>query len=133
MQQIDPRPAYDAVNRDVTDASVRLNNWEVLVRNIRGFYSDVLQQILTLRLPNISLICQSSSKEGSFAEVSKSLLLILGCAVQCEQKEAFIDRIMAMDIHAQTEIVDNIKEVTDDYESILPYTRPVSPNGCTQY
>ncbi|XP_005102971.3 girdin [Aplysia californica] len=133
MQQIDPRPAYDGVNRSVEDIPTRLNNWELLVRNIRGFYSDVLQQLLTMRLPNIGLICREPGKDLSFAEIRKALLLILGCAVQCEQKEAFIDRIMAMDIGAQTEIVENIKEVTDDYETILPTQRPESPTSSGVY
>ncbi|GFR67510.1 girdin-like isoform X5, partial [Elysia marginata] len=133
MQQIDPRPAYDGVNRHVEDISVRLHNWDLLVKNVRGFYRDVLQQLLVLRLPNITTICRDPVKESSFAEVRKALLLVLGCAVQCEHKEDFIDRIMAMDILAQTEIVENIKEVTDDSETVLSIQRPDSPTSCNAY
>ncbi|CAL1530394.1 unnamed protein product, partial [Lymnaea stagnalis] len=110
MQQIDPRLAYDNVNRSEEGVSVRLHNWDLLVKSIRGFYKDVLQQLLVMRLPNTSAISRDPGKDTSFAEIRKALLLILGCAVQCEQKEAFIDKIMAMDIAAQTEIVENIKE-----------------------
>ena len=40
------------------------------------------------------------------------LLLILGCAVQCEQKELFIDNIKTLKIDVQHEIVDYIKDVS---------------------
>ncbi|BFZ12289.1 hypothetical protein BsWGS_15328 [Bradybaena similaris] len=133
MQQIDPRLAYDKVNRSVEDATARLHNWDILVNNIQGYYRDVLQQLLVLRLPNIGLICREPGKDCSFLEVRKALLLILGCAVQCEQKEEFIDKIMTLDITAQTEIVENIKEVTDDCRTILPIQRPQSPTSSSFY
>ncbi|GFN99010.1 protein daple [Plakobranchus ocellatus] len=37
----DPRPAYDGVNRNVEDVSVRLHNWDLLVKNVRAFYRIV--------------------------------------------------------------------------------------------
>jgi len=40
------------------------------------------------------------------------LLLLLGAAVQCEQKEMFIDAITGLDIQVQHSIVDLIKEVS---------------------
>ena len=45
-------------------------------------------------------------------ELRKVLLLILGCAVQCERKEQFIDNIKMLDISTQHGIVEFIKEVT---------------------
>ncbi|XP_055879574.1 girdin-like isoform X3 [Biomphalaria glabrata] len=134
MQQIDPRLTYDNVNRCGDDnLTVRLHNWDLLVRNIKAFYKDVLQQLLVMRLPNVHLISREPLKDSSFAEIRKALLLILGCAVQCEQKEAFIDKIMAMDITAQTEIVENIKEITDDNQTVLPTQRPETPKSCETY
>ncbi|CAG5114650.1 unnamed protein product, partial [Candidula unifasciata] len=38
MQQIDPRLAYDKVNRSVEDVAARLHNWDILVKNIQGYY-----------------------------------------------------------------------------------------------
>ena len=52
--------------------------------------------------------------DNSFGEVRKTLLLILGCAVQCEQKETFVDSIKRLDIHVQHAIVEHIKEVSLD-------------------
>lgn len=47
----------------------------------------------------------------SLSEMKKALLLILGCAVQCERKEYFIDKIKELDVDVQTSIVEHIKEV----------------------
>lgn len=48
----------------------------------------------------------------SLSEMKKALLLILGCAVQCERKEYFIDKIKELDVDVQTAIVEYIKEVS---------------------
>ncbi|KAK3801824.1 hypothetical protein RRG08_048411 [Elysia crispata] len=41
----DPRPAYDSVNRNVEDVSVRLHNWDLLVKNVRGFYRNEFEKL----------------------------------------------------------------------------------------
>nr|XP_022333848.1 girdin-like isoform X3 [Crassostrea virginica] len=121
MLQIDPRPInYQNVNRAVEDVNIQLHNWEILLRNVRAYYVDVLQQLLILKLPNYQTICREPDRDISLSEMKKALLLILGCAVQCERKEYFIDKIKELDVDVQTAIVENIKEITDDSESILP-------------
>lgn len=42
------------------------------------------------------------------------LLLLLGCAVQCEGKERYINAIKALDIDTQAAIVSHIKQVCAD-------------------
>ena len=49
-----------------------------------------------------------------FNELKKALLLVLGCAVQCERKEEFIDKIMSLELTVQHEIVDSIKQVNTE-------------------
>lgn len=49
--------------------------------------------------------------DTSFKEVRKTLLLILGCAVQCEQKEDVIENIKRLDIRVQEAMVEHIKQV----------------------
>ena len=43
--------------------------------------------------------------------MEKVLLLLLGCTVQCEEKENFIDNIKELDINVQHAIVEHIQEV----------------------
>ena len=45
------------------------------------------------------------------AEIQRLLLLLLGCAIQCEKKEMFIDNIKRLPINTQHAIVDFIKDV----------------------
>ena len=42
------------------------------------------------------------------------LLLLLGCAVQCDRKQQFIERIKQLDLHTQHALVSPIKRVTDN-------------------
>ena len=50
--------------------------------------------------------------EASLIELRKVLLLVLGCAIQCDKKESFIEAIKSLDVHVQHEIVELIKEVS---------------------
>ncbi|XP_052272930.1 girdin-like isoform X2 [Dreissena polymorpha] len=119
MKQIDPRPAYQNVVRKVRDANMRHQNWDLLLKNIKAYYSDVLEQLLVQRLPNIACISREPEKESSFNEIKKMLLLILGCAVQCERKEEFITVIMDLEVSVQQEIVESIKQITEDSKFLL--------------
>lgn len=47
------------------------------------------------------------------------LQLILGCAVQCERKEIFIEKIKQMSISTQHSIVECIQEITDNPRSVF--------------
>ena len=35
----DPRRAYENINRVVRDVNIRLQNWDILIKNIRAYYS----------------------------------------------------------------------------------------------
>ncbi|MGH0174984.1 UNVERIFIED_CONTAM: hypothetical protein FKN15_069959 [Acipenser sinensis] len=67
----------------------------------------------------------------SMEEIKRLLLLILGCAVQCERKEEFIEKIKQLDIETQAAIVTHIQEVTHNQENVfdlqwleMPYLPP---------
>ena len=45
-------------------------------------------------------------------EMTRTLLLILGCAIQSEMKEIFIENIKSLDIEIQHAIMEYIKEVS---------------------
>ena len=46
------------------------------------------------------------------AEIDHTLFLMLGCAVQCEDKEKYINQIKSLDTNAQQCIVELIKKVS---------------------
>ena len=56
--------------------------------------------------------CHLSVSVEALGELRKVLLLLLGCAVQCERKEQFIENIKTLDIDVQHAMVEHIKEVS---------------------
>lgn len=52
-----------------------------------------------------------SFSEGSGEEMKKVLLLLLGCAVQSDKKEEFINKIKELDLSLQEAIVEQIRKV----------------------
>ncbi|XP_045427890.1 protein Daple isoform X2 [Pipistrellus kuhlii] len=120
MLQIDPRPTNQRINQHVNnDVNLRIQNLTVLVRNIKTYYQEVLQQLIVMNLPNVLMIGKDPLSGKSMEEIKKVLLLVLGCAVQCERKEEFIDRIKQLDIETQAGIVAHIQEVTHNQENVF--------------
>ncbi|XP_067403179.1 protein Daple isoform X2 [Emydura macquarii macquarii] len=120
MLQIDPRPTNQRVNKHVNnDVNLRIQNLTILVRNIKIYYQEVLQQLIVMHLPNVLMIGKDPLSGKSMDEIKKLLLLVLGCAVQCERKEEFIERIKQLDIETQAAIVSHIQEVTHNQENVF--------------
>nr|XP_005285463.1 protein Daple isoform X5 [Chrysemys picta bellii] len=120
MLQIDPRPTNQRVNKHVdNDVNLRIQNLTILVRNIKIYYQEVLQQLIVMHLPNVLTIGKDPLSGKSMDEIKKMLLLVLGCAVQCERKEEFIERIKQLDIETQAAIVSHIQEVTHNQENVF--------------
>ncbi|XP_019600731.2 protein Daple isoform X3 [Rhinolophus sinicus] len=72
-----------------------------------------------MNLPNVLMIGKDPLSGKSMEEVKKVLLLLLGCAVQCEKKEEFIEKIKQLDIETQAGIVAHIQEVTHNQENVF--------------
>ncbi|XP_047394663.1 protein Daple isoform X3 [Sciurus carolinensis] len=72
-----------------------------------------------MNLPNVLMIGKDPLSGKSMEEMKKVLLLVLGCAVQCERKEEFIERIKQLDIETQAGIVAHIQEVTHNQENVF--------------
>ncbi|MGH0170265.1 UNVERIFIED_CONTAM: hypothetical protein FKN15_059018 [Acipenser sinensis] len=57
--------------------------------------------------------------EQGLDEMKKFLLLLLGCAVQCEKKEEFIEKIQTLDFDTKAAIASHIQEVTHNQENVF--------------
>ncbi|GAA6070384.1 girdin isoform X1, partial [Tachysurus ichikawai] len=68
---------------------------------------------------DLKLVFVSLLSEQGLSEVKKLLLLLLGCAVQCEEKEEYIERIQTLDFDTKAAIASHIQEVTHDQENVL--------------
>ncbi|XP_035530045.1 protein Daple isoform X2 [Morone saxatilis] len=120
MTHIDPSPTNQRLNKNVNnDVSLRLHNLTVLTRHIRTYYQETLQQLVVMPLPNILCIAKDPISAKSMEDMKRLLLLILGCAVQCERKEEMIEKIKLLDIETQAAIVSHIQEVTHNQLNVL--------------
>uniref|UniRef100_A0A8C6EXW3 Coiled-coil domain containing 88C n=1 Tax=Marmota marmota marmota TaxID=9994 RepID=A0A8C6EXW3_MARMA len=99
MLQIDPRPTNQRINRHVNnDVNLRIQNLTILLRSIKTYYQEVLQQLIVMNLPNV---------------------LMIGKDPLSGEKEEFIERIKQLDIETQAGIVAHIQEVTHNQENVF--------------
>ncbi|XP_042565738.1 protein Daple [Clupea harengus] len=120
MTHVDPNPTNQRVHKNVNnDINLRIQNLNVVIRHIKHYYQESLQQLILMNLPNVLAIAKDPLSGKSMEEVKRMLLLILGCAVQCERKEEIIEKIKLLDIETQAAIVSHIQEVTQNQENVL--------------
>ncbi|XP_023727348.1 girdin isoform X2 [Cryptotermes secundus] len=91
---------------------------DIIVKNIKALYEEELCQVLLVAPDCVTLGREPASKAG-MENMQLLLLLLLGCAVQCPNKETFIDRIKQLDVQVQHAIVDCIRQVTDSHNIVL--------------
>ncbi|KAK1804421.1 hypothetical protein P4O66_020446, partial [Electrophorus voltai] len=136
MRIIDPNPKVEEIYQNVGDDKIlRVQNFSILNRHLRSYYQENLQQLVLMPLPNVAVLGRDPltvitsnifyshslwSTEGAMEELRRLLLLLLGCAVQCETKETFIQQIQSLDIETQADLALCIQEVTQDPSAVLP-------------
>ncbi|KAK2189347.1 hypothetical protein NP493_109g07060 [Ridgeia piscesae] len=113
LHQIAPNFFSDSwMSRIKTDVG---NNWRLKVINLKkvlkgilDYYSEVLgQQIHDFHMPDVSAIGERDDPN----ELGRLLQLILGCAVNCDSKQEYIERIMAMEESVQHGVMKAIQEL----------------------
>ncbi|XP_052639935.1 girdin isoform X13 [Harpia harpyja] len=120
MLQINPKSANQRINKKVNnDASLRIQNLSILVKQIKTYYQENLQQLIMMSLPNVLIIGKNPFSETGTEEIKKLLLLLLGCAVQCQKKEEFIERIQGLDFDTRAAVAAHIQEVTHNQENVF--------------
>ena len=76
------------------------------------FVKDTLGQSVVIALPNPLVMCQDPAGVQSLRELDTLLLLILGAAVQCSQKESIIASIKNLPLEVQHAFVEKIQDVS---------------------
>ncbi|KAG7203145.1 hypothetical protein KM043_010265 [Ampulex compressa] len=114
--QIDPEPLHDEVISSTGNIIIRIKNLKAIVNNMKQFYEEELGHLI-LRLPHIDNL--GKEPELYVAEMKLLLLLLLGCAVQCPNKEKFIVKIKTLHVDTQLAIVECIKQVTDNQDIVI--------------
>ncbi|KAL1005856.1 hypothetical protein UPYG_G00064820 [Umbra pygmaea] len=119
MAQINPKSSLLGLNKVVNVPCQRMHNLHFLVRHIKTYYLENLRQLIIMSLPNVLLLGRTPHCEQSLEEMKKILLLLLGCAVQCEKKEEYIECIQTLDFDTKAAIATHIQEVTQSQDSVL--------------
>ncbi|XP_076584178.1 girdin-like isoform X1 [Chaetodon auriga] len=119
MAQINPSATPQGANKVSSDAGQRIQNLNFLIQQIKTFYLDNLRQLIMIPLPNVFLLGRTPYCEQSVEEIKKLLLLLLGCAVQCEKKEEYIERIQTLDFDTKAAIAAHIQELTHSQVNVL--------------
>ncbi|XP_068278303.1 protein Hook homolog 3 isoform X4 [Nyctibius grandis] len=120
LQKIDP-VYFDEnwLNRIKTEVG---DNWRLKVSNLKKILKGILdynheilgQQINDFTLPDVNLI----GEHADAAELGRMLQLILGCAVNCEQKQEYIQTIMMMEESVQHVVMTAIQELKKTTEEL---------------
>ena len=81
-----------------------------------------------MKLPDVLVICKEPPTKDSLREMDTLIWLMLGAAVQCNQRVAIVEAIKTLPVEVQEEIALRIKEVlslamsgTDFPKNFLPY------------
>ncbi|XP_074501556.1 girdin isoform X1 [Sebastes fasciatus] len=120
MLEINPKATVQRTNKKVNnDPTLRIQNLSVLIRQIKAYYQETLQQLVMMPLPNVLVLGRNPLSEQGLEEVEKLLLLLLGCAVQCEKKEEYIECIQTLDFNTKAAIASHIQEVTHNQENVV--------------
>ncbi|KAM4729385.1 girdin isoform 2-T2 [Anableps anableps] len=120
MLEINPKAAVQRTNKKVNnDPTLRIQNLSILIRQIKAYYQESLQQLVMMPLPNVLVLGRNPLSEQGLEEMKKMLLLLLGCAVQCEKKEEYIERIQTLDFDTKAAIASRIQEVTHNQENVV--------------
>ncbi|XP_076141539.1 girdin isoform X1 [Alosa pseudoharengus] len=120
MLEINPKATVQRTNKKVNnDSTLRIQNLSILIRQIKTYYQETLQQLVMMPLPNVLVLGRNPLSEQGLEEMKKMLLLLLGCAVQCEKKEEYIERIQTLDFDTKAAIASHIQEVTHNQENVL--------------
>ncbi|XP_068032988.1 protein Hook homolog 3 isoform X6 [Anomalospiza imberbis] len=86
----------------------QVSNLKKILKGILDYNHEILgQQINDFTLPDVNMI----GEHADAAELGRMLQLILGCAVNCEQKQEYIQTIMMMEESVQHVVMTAIQEL----------------------
>ncbi|XP_075227701.1 uncharacterized protein LOC142328094 isoform X2 [Lycorma delicatula] len=115
---IDPEPLHHGVVPSLGNPAVRVRNMDCIIKNIKTLYEEELCQ-LVVAVPDCVCLGREPDSRLGLEHMKLLLLLLLGCAVQCPNKQTFIEQIKTLSVDAQHALVDCIKQVTESQEIVL--------------
>ncbi|XP_032821833.1 protein Hook homolog 3-like [Petromyzon marinus] len=113
LQKIDPG-WFDAawvtrVRKDVGDSwRLKVSNLKKVLQGIQDYYSEVLGvQVSPACVPDVAAV----GEHADHVEMGRLLQLVLGCAINCENKQEHIENIMQLEESVQHVVMAAIQEL----------------------
>jgi len=113
------------IMRDISPDNhrLKLSNLKKVLKGMLDYYSEVLfQESSNFILPDVAKIAEKTDK----CELGRMLQLVLGCAVNCEEKEQYIQVIMALENDVQLSVMNSIQELIQGRSNLEPESPSVS-------
>uniref|UniRef100_A0A8C7GA37 Coiled-coil domain containing 88A n=1 Tax=Oncorhynchus kisutch TaxID=8019 RepID=A0A8C7GA37_ONCKI len=115
MLEINPKATIQRTNKKVNnDSTLRIQNLSILIRQIKSYYQETLQQLVAMPLPNV-LVLGRNPLSGTLSSKPQTASFCL----QCEKKEEYIERIQTLDFDTKAAIASHIQEVTHNQENVV--------------
>ncbi|XP_065834817.1 protein Hook homolog 3-like [Oscarella lobularis] len=87
---------------------LKVSNLKKILKAIREYYEQILHQYIDdFSMPDLSSIGEKCDE----VQLGRLLQLVLGCAVHCEKKEEYIQRIMNLEESIQHAVMSAIQEL----------------------
>ncbi|NP_001359289.1 protein Hook homolog 2 isoform 8 [Mus musculus] len=124
LNQIDPSWFNNEWLQGISEDSspswrLKVRKLEKILQSLVEYSKNVLgHPVSDQHLPDVSLIGEFSNP----AELGKLLQLVLGCAISCEKKQEYIQRIMTLEESVQHVVMEAIQELMtkDTPDSLSP-------------
>mmetsp|Transcript_35179 Transcript_35179/g.80236 ORF Transcript_35179/g.80236 Transcript_35179/m.80236 type:complete len:707 (+) Transcript_35179:58-2178(+) len=124
LRQIAP-PTFElaALKTEGMDNSLlRVSNMKKVVKDVDHFFHTILRQRVCVDDIDVSAL----ARDGDQAAAVKLAELLLGCAVQCEKKQEYVQNIMGLDSASQAQLMTLIQKILSSAETRSPERRPTS-------
>ncbi|KAI4458632.1 hook protein [Holotrichia oblita] len=122
LLRIDPEPSHPVPTitnlQGLSIVVARIKIFHSIIKNVKSIYEDELGQFV-IALPDCVVMGKSPASQHALENLRLLLLLLLGCAVQGPTKEHFITKIKELPLETQHDIVECIKQVTNDQSVVL--------------
>lgn len=95
---------------DVLNWRIKVSNLKKILKGVQDYYSDEIGlNFNDFQMPNL----QAVAEQDDAVELGKLLQLILGCAINCENKQFYIQKIMSMEESVQHGVMTAIQNLMD--------------------
>ncbi|KAM7430294.1 positive regulation of protein localization to cilium [Porites harrisoni] len=103
-----------------------------LVEDRDNCVGERLQQLIILRSPDVLTIAREPESDAAAKELKKLLMLMLRCAVQCKNKEYFLEEIKQMHVVVREVLEEDIRFITDNEDCNIVAFKDVAESTIDQ-